>query len=320
MCVIDLISRICKEVVFVCVIDFKNSVCLLSLQISNVLIIYMQKPITEKSTIAQGPENRINSSNQIAGHQHHHVALNVISSSAPENPKPNNTLTRSRSSRLSRDLDETLSNPNAPPSSYTALLLEDIQNFHQKNTAPPPPAAFTLPPCVTKACSILEAVADLNSSTGSNLSLSEDRRRNLMSTEQTNKISDNKPSSASANRKTKQEMGDPILESEVSAKDDLMEPSFHTYVTVRRGGDLEEEESSGSNSIIGSQQNWVSSSFWEPNSAESTDRWTTSSSRTVSRQSEEGGKRVSAKKVSSSDHQRNGLGRGRIGIGGGPST
>lgn len=143
-----------------------------------------------------------------------------------------------------------------------------------------------------------------------------------MSTEQTNKISDNKPSSASANRKTKQEMGDPILESEVSAKDDLMEPSFHTYVTVRRGGDLEEEEeSSGSNSIIGSQQNWVSSSSWEPNSAESTDRWTTSSSsRTVSRQSEEGGKRVSAKKVSSSDHQRNGLGRGRIGIGGGAST
>ncbi|KAI3462236.1 hypothetical protein Pfo_031114 [Paulownia fortunei] len=316
----------------------------------------IQKPNAD-NRIVQGAENRINSSklesnnlanvnckNQeqqlmaeetkgpygIAGH----VALNVISS-GPENLKTH-AVTRSRSSRLSRDLDinpETLSNPNVS-SSYTALLLEDIQNFHQKNT---PPAAFSLPPCVTKACSILEAVADLNSSTGSNLSstFSEDQRRNPI-TEQMNKSNDNKKPSSAVNpvRKTKPEIRDPILESEVVANDDLMEPSFHKYVTVRRGTtggeDLEEQESSGSNSYVGSQQPWVSSSSWEPNSAESTDRWT-SSSRSVSRQNdvspvgfqrhaisesgrgvEEGGKRLSAKKRDS-DHQQNGIGRSRIG-------
>lgn len=208
-------------------------------------------------------------------------------SPVPENPKPTG-LTRSRSSRLSRDLDvnpEALSNPNS--TSYTALLLEDIHNFHQKNT-PPPPAAFSLPPCVTKACSILEAVADLNSSTGSNLSTTELRRN---PTEQM--------------RKAKQE---PIVESEIvgGGGDDLMQPSFHKYVTVRRGagdGDLEEEESSGSNSFVGSGQQWASSSCWEPNSAESTDRWmSSSSSRSATRQNRDGG----GKKVS-------GSGKGRIG-------
>lgn len=218
-------------------------------------------------------------------------------------------VTRSRSSRLSRDLDinpETLTNPN---SSYTALLLEDIHNFHQNNAPPPPPpAAFSLPPCVSKACSILEAVADLNSSTASNLS----------TTDQINKVV----------RKAKQE---PILESEITGSDDLMQPSFHKYVTVRRGTtsggdeDLEEQESSGSNSFVGSQQQWACSSTWEPNSAESTDRWTMSSSRSVGRQNEvspvgyqrhtvasesgrvvdEGGKKLGAKS--------SGVGRGRIG-------
>lgn len=183
---------------------------------------------------------------------------------------------------------EALSNPNS--TSYTALLLEDIHNFHQKNT-PPPPAAFSLPPCVTKACSILEAVADLNSSTGSNLSSTELRRN---------------PSEQL--RKVKQE---PIVESEiVGGGDDLMQPSFHKYVTVRRGagdGDLEEEESSGSNSFVGSGQQWASSSCWEPNSAESTDRWmSSSSSRSTTRQNrEEGGKKTSAAK--------SGIGKGRSG-------
>lgn len=151
-----------------------------------------------------------------------------------------------------------------------------------------------------------------------------------------NKINDNKPSSA-ANlvRKTKPDIRDPILESEVITNDDLMQPSFHKYVTVRRGttggeDDLEEQESSGSNSVVGNQQQWVSSSCWEPNSAESTDRWT-SSSRSVSRQNDvspvgyqrhavsesgrgvdEGGKRLSAAKKRDSDHQQNGIGRGRI--------
>lgn len=232
--------------------------------------------------MVQGSENRINSSNNQTN----------VATNGPENHKSNG-LTRSRSSRLSRDLDinpETLSNPNT---SYTALLLEDIQNFHQKNTTPPP---FTLPLCVSKANSILEAVADLNSSIGSN------------------------PTDPIPIRKTKQE---PILESEVIVGDDLMQPSFHKYVTVKRGtsDELEEQESSGSNSFVSSQQQWASSSCWEPNSAESTDRWT-SSSRTndvspVGFQrhtvSDDGGKKAIAPKKREFDNQHNGIGRGRVG-------
>ncbi|KAL6507633.1 hypothetical protein OROGR_023828 [Orobanche gracilis] len=243
-----------------------------------------QKPNAE-SKIVQVSENRNNNlitttnencKNHQAEHNHtmSHEAYDKIlqaipvisssSSSGPENLK-NQPLTRTRSSRRSRDLDinpETLSNPHtssSSPSSYTALLLEDIQNFHHKNTPPPP--AFILPPCVTKACSILEAVADLNFSPGSNQS-------------QTSKINKSKPG---INK-------DPILESEVLGKDDLTEPSLHKYVTVRRGGtsggeeDMEDQESSGSNSIVtgSGQQHWVSSSScWEPNSA---DRWMFSAS------------------------------------------
>ncbi|WVZ05069.1 hypothetical protein V8G54_018415 [Vigna mungo] len=89
-----------------------------------------------------------------------------------DNPKPH-TLTRSRSSRRSRDLDL---NPEAllnPPQSYASLLFEDIQNFHQKSSQP-----VSLPACVTKACSILEVevVADLNSNTNLNLYGAVDRR------------------------------------------------------------------------------------------------------------------------------------------------
>ncbi|KAK8694510.1 hypothetical protein V6N13_072059 [Hibiscus sabdariffa] len=189
-----------------------------------------------------------------------------------DNLKPQ-SLTRSRSSRRSRDLDlnpETLLNP--IPSSYTSLLLEDIQNFHQNNNNPP---QFSLPACVSKACSIMEAVADLNSTTSSNLS----DRKGLPT--------DNSNKNGCGRKMT--EAGDPFVESEVIGSDHLMEPSFHKYVTVRRGGgssgaDMEEQESSGSNSIVaGGQQHWglSGSSSWEPNSADSTDRWT---SRTKGRQ------------------------------------
>ncbi|XVE91993.1 hypothetical protein REPUB_Repub01dG0058800 [Reevesia pubescens] len=183
-------------------------------------------------------------------------------------PQP---LTRSRSSRRSRDLDldlnpETSLNPIPIPSSYTTLLLEDIQNFHQNNN--PPSFSVSLPPCVSKACSILEAVADLNSTTSSNLSsaFSEDRKGVSLTTDESNKNGYN----ISVGRKMT-ETRDPFVESEVVVSDDLMEPSFHKYVTVRRGGaDVEEQESSGSNSIVGcgQQQNWGFSS------ADSTDRWT----------------------------------------------
>ncbi|KAI3747629.1 hypothetical protein L6452_10163 [Arctium lappa] len=195
---------------------------------------------------------------------------------AVENPK---IVSRTRSSRLSRDLDinpETLLNPN--PTSYASLLLEDIQNFHQKTTttttvaavAAAPPA-FSLPACVSKACSILEAVADLNSATSSN------------------------------DRQLKK---DNLVESEMVVNDDLMEPSLHKYVTVRRGGDAdtEEQESSGSNSFAGSQQlSWMSSS-WEPNSADSSNCW--SSSRSNARDTE---------LLRSGEYPRNGIGRGRVG-------
>lgn len=226
-----------------------------------------------------------------------------------ESQKPQ-TLTRSRSSRRSRDLDfinsETLSNP-AP--SYTALLLEDIQNFHQKN-AP----SFSLPACVSKACSILEAVADLNSTTSS--TISEDRR-----TPPVDDLPNGKHNKSAYNYnfnplgKKISEGKEPFVESEVVGSDDLMEPSFHKYVTVRRGGagggraELDDQESSGSNSYVGgnSQLNWsFSSSTWEPNSADSTDRWTAEDNhrQTMSESSRKG--------FSSNTKDTTGIGRGRV--------
>ncbi|KAG6496139.1 serine/arginine repetitive matrix protein 2-like [Zingiber officinale] len=71
------------------------------------------------------------------------------SSSKLESQMPR-TITRSRSSRRSsRDLDQALG------------LLEDIQAYNQQH----PEMAVSLPACISKACSILEAVADLNSTT-----------------------------------------------------------------------------------------------------------------------------------------------------------
>ncbi|KAL9247941.1 hypothetical protein vseg_021315 [Gypsophila vaccaria] len=200
--------------------------------------------------------------------------------SGTETMKLPQTLVRSRSSRRSRDLDinvDALLTP-TPATNYTSLLLQDIQNFHQNknpnsnsnsnfnsntksNTATSnngESTPFTLPPCVSKACSIVEAVADLNSTT-------------RPVAEKASKL-DTSFSFDSCKKRF-----DPFLESEVKVGDDLMEPSLHKYVTVRRGGDMDDEESSGSNSIAGSQQNWVPSSSWEPNSAESADCWTSKS-------------------------------------------
>lgn len=238
------------------------------------------------------------------------VAVNVVGLTGLENPK-HQTLTRSRSSRKSRDLDinpESLLNTTP---SYAALLLEDIQNFHQKNTP-----SFSLPACVTKANSILEALADLNSTTSSNLSsaFTEDRRRNP-TTDQFIKNEEN----SSTRGKKRVEAKDPIMESEVIVNDDLLEPSFHKYVTVRRGpvgdGDMEEQESSGSNSYVGGPQHWLSSS-WEPNSADSTDCWTSSRSKTR----EDDPSHAGSQRRRESDNQQNGIGRGRVGTGRGLYT
>ncbi|CAL5069025.1 unnamed protein product [Urochloa decumbens] len=168
----------------------------------------------------------------------------------------------SRSSRQSsRDFDH---NGN----SYASLLLEDIQNYHQQSTSAATASAtaaptFALPACVSKACSILDAVADLNSSSSENKSFELER-------------SVNDKESINGRYGGKGTVGTTVVESEVSVKDDLMEPSMHKYVSVRdiRGvGDTEPQESAGSNSFAGNA--WTCS--WEPNSVDSTDRTRTAS-------------------------------------------
>ncbi|KAF9617500.1 hypothetical protein IFM89_036704 [Coptis chinensis] len=196
--------------------------------------------------------------------------------------RPAQTITRSRSSRRSRDLDflnngnEEKTFVNNVPTSYASLLLEDIQNFHQKNTNNNT-STFTLPPCVTKACSILDAVADLNSSTTSNIT------SGAFSNDRSDHPSHNFSSTKAQLEKKRLEVvnKDPLFETEteVFMNNDLLEPSIHKYITVRRGmtggEEMEQQESSGSNSVV--CQQWFSSSSWEPNSADSTDQWTSSS-------------------------------------------
>nr|CAB3485206.1 unnamed protein product [Digitaria exilis] len=161
----------------------------------------------------------------------------------------------SRSSRRSsRDFDH---NGN----SYASLLLEDIQNYHQQSTSAGTTTAaptFALPACVSKACSILEAVADLNSTSSENKSFELER-------------SVNDKESVNGRYAGKGPGNTVVVESEVVVKDDLMEPSMHKYVSVRdiRGvGENEPQESAGSNSFAGNA--WTCS--WEPNSVDSTDR------------------------------------------------
>jgi hypothetical protein len=190
-------------------------------------------------------------------------------------------ITRSRSSRRSRDFDiissaEAPTNP--PQTSYTSLLLEDIQNFHQKNTNTTQPSV-SLPACLNKACSILEAVADLNSTTSSTFS---------------------------NDKKIRNEYNNVVPESSfVESEIDVMEPSLHKYVTVKRGGsicgviDMEDQESSGSNSftVSSGQQQWNICS-----SGDSSECW---SSRLNSK--EDNLKRREC------DHQHSGgIGRGRL--------
>ncbi|XP_024008539.1 uncharacterized protein At1g65710 isoform X2 [Eutrema salsugineum] len=184
----------------------------------------------------------------------------IVLSSGTDLPKPQ-IVSRSRSLRKSRDFDfspeallsNNIDNNNnnnvvtaaaAALPSYTALLLEDIQNFHQKSVNVNVNAISS---SIPKACSIVvEAVSDLNSTTNQ---------------QQRTEFNSFKPSEVK--------------------KADIMEPSFEKYVTVKRGGcsleDMEEQESSGSNSFTGSscvvqRHGFSSSSSWEPNSAESTDR------------------------------------------------
>ncbi|KAL3838768.1 hypothetical protein ACJIZ3_023359 [Penstemon smallii] len=241
-----------------------------------------RNPLSEIDTniISHAPPiQKPNSDNRTmqVSHCKTNVGLNVISS-GPETPKPHKH-TRTRSSRLSRDLDnlnpETLSNPHNTSSSYTALLLEDIQNFHQKKN--------------NSSCSILEAVADLDSS------ITEHMNKNI--------------TAAKIRSSSQETRGEPLLESEIIVgNDDLMEPSFHKYVTtIRSEEELEELESSGSNSfLIG----------WEHNSAESNEPFTSTTTTTTTTSTTTSrfdcGKRLSAKKRDC-DNRHTGIGRGRIG-------
>ncbi|KAK7305591.1 hypothetical protein VNO77_43497 [Canavalia gladiata] len=261
------------------------------------------------------------------------IVVKTVVPPGVDNLKPH-TLTRSRSSRRSRDLDF---NPEAllnPPQSYTSLLLEDIQNFHQKNTP-----SVALPACVTKACSILEAVADLNSNTSLKFCGEEDRRS--PSAFQPGRNEYNVPLSTNNYGKREPDTDEPLVESMLvfNDDDDVMEPSLHKYVTVHRGGslgggvDMEDQESSGSNSITVSsgQQHWGISSSWEPSSVDSKDCWT--SRLNYSREegqkgslglegrvpSEAGREGDGARKILNSrrtecEHQHgSGIGRGRLG-------
>lgn len=188
----------------------------------------------------------------------------AVAAAEPENQKQQK-LARSRSSRRSSGHLEFNPEIQPNPTSYTNLLLEDIQNFHQTN-----PASVSLPACVTKAHSIFQAVADLNSNTASGFSgvLLEDRRAQPQPSYQFSSNCFKDP---------------PFVESEVGVDDDLMEPSMHKYVTVKRGsdntapgaGDREELESSGSNSFMGSSGTMQNQ--WEPGSADSNDCWTSNS-------------------------------------------
>ena len=259
------------------------------------------------------------------------VVKTTVVSSGVDNLKPQG-LTRSRSSRRSRDLD--ISNPEAvvnPTNSYASLLLEEIQNFHQKNTQQQQ-SSVSLPACLNKACSILEAVADLNSTTSSNFT--EDKRS--PSTQQSNIRNDEY-----YGKKVAGSNKDPFVESEVAVSDDVMEPSLHKYVTVKRGGgvvveDMEDQESSGSNSFTVSsssgQHHWGNniscSSSWEPNSADSTDCWTSSrlSSReeeaqktplglgcSLSSEAKKKKKGLNSKRRECDHEHSGGIGRGRLG-------
>ncbi|XP_010440818.1 PREDICTED: uncharacterized protein At1g65710-like [Camelina sativa] len=211
-------------------------------------------------TATQAPIRRSASPIRVIREQHETVEeCKIVLSSGTELVKPPQIMSRSRSLRKSRDfdfspdalllssnnIDNNNNNSNNATAgstlpSYTALLLEDIQNFHQKSVN-----VNALSSSMSKACSIVEAVADLNSTTNQH------QRTELSFT------------------------------SGEAKKADLMEPSFEKYVTVKRGGssleDMEGQGSSGSNSFTGSscvvqRQGYSSSSSREPNSAESTDR------------------------------------------------
>ena len=314
-------------------------------QLSLLILIFIpynllsQRPKADPKSVNKVIVSQVNGSKPSSTATATRGVVNIITSTTPlsntevlvvEHQKPQG-LARSRSARHSRELDinpETLLNQSQTPS-YTKMLLQDIQNFHQKSTNTNP---VSLPACVTKACSIVEAVADLNSTTSSNFSSAFSENRSNPPTYQSSRNEYSVPYSGSL--KGTAELRDPFVESEVAMDDDILEPSFHKYVTVRRGGpvvaagggDTDDQESSGSNSYVGSvqqQHQWgISTASWEPNTADSNDSRT---SRQITKeeghphlQSKPGldrddNRRRTAERRRDSDAQRTGIGRGRLG-------
>ncbi|KAL8125335.1 uncharacterized protein At1g65710-like [Apium graveolens] len=128
------------------------------------------------------------------------VLINSQSLTRSGLPKPSPGLTNSETSLKS---------------SYATLLLEDIQNFHQKTA---PAAAYSVPACVTKARSIVDAVADLNSSTKAH-AIAKERTRNPKA----QKCKKNEKSSS---------VGANVVESKVAVSNDLMEPINETFTSM----------------------------------------------------------------------------------------
>ena len=114
-----------------------------------------EKEVVEEAVAS---DTKASSARMNATHSVSIVAENVT------NPRPGSRSSR----RSSRDFDN---NGN----SYASLLLEDIQNYHQQSTSAAAAPTFALPACVSKACSILDAVADLNSLSSENKSLELER-------------------------------------------------------------------------------------------------------------------------------------------------
>ncbi|GJM85636.1 hypothetical protein PR202_ga02107 [Eleusine coracana subsp. coracana] len=141
---------------------------------------------------------------------------------------------RPRSRRASRDLDQGSSN------SYASQILEDIQNYHNEQHQASATPSFSLPACVAKACSILDAVADLNSSSTSSSSLA--NNNNDYSADDKGSVND-----------------------DYSAAD---KGSARRQVAALTAAEAEPQESAGSNSVSAIP----CTPSWEPASVESSDR------------------------------------------------
>ncbi|EFH49555.1 hypothetical protein ARALYDRAFT_349974 [Arabidopsis lyrata subsp. lyrata] len=160
-------------------------------------------PVMNTKPATQAPIRRTASPSRAIKEQQEAVeGCKIGLSSVTELVEPQ-IVSMSRSLRKSRDFDfspEALLSNNIDINNVNTLLLEDIQNFHQKSVN-----VSALSSSMSKACSIVEAVADLNSTT---------------------------------NQHQRTEVS---FTSAAAKKVDLMEPSFEKYVTVKRGAAIPED-------------------------------------------------------------------------------